>query len=481
MTYIKLFLKSRRFLLSNILLKMQKAYENIESIAGPILVVDGVEGVKYEELVEIITSKGLTKMGKVLEVNGNRAMVQMFESTQGLSIKGLKAKFLGKIATLGVSTNMLGRIFNGAGKPLDGGAEILAEKHVDISGASINPYSRNFPSDFIQTGVSTIDVMNTLVRGQKLPIFSGSGLPHAELAVQIARNAKVTDGSEFAVVFGAMGVTFEEAMFFQKEFERTGAIENATLFINTAADPVVERIAVPRMALSYAEYLAFEKEKHVLVILTDMTNYAEALREVSAARKEVPGRRGYPGYLYTDLSTIYERAGRIKGKNGSVTQMPILSMPEDDITHPIPDLTGYITEGQFVLDRSLHQKQIAPPVDVLKSLSRLAGAGMGEGKTREDHSKLKDQLFACYARGKDVRELAVVLGESSLSDIDKTYLAFAEKFEKDFVGQGFNSNRNIIESLDLGWELLRPFPITELKRINTATIEKYHPDKKKNH
>ena len=458
---------------------MQKAYDNIQSIAGPILVVDGVSGAKYEELVEVTMSDGTTKMGKVLEVNRDRAMVQMFETTQGLSTTGLKAKFLGKVATLGVSPDMLGRIFNGAGKPIDGGSEVLAEKHIDIAGQAINPYSREFPSDFIQTGVSSLDVMNTLVRGQKLPVFSGSGLPHAELATQIARQAKVNDGSEFAVVFGAMGVTFEEAMFFQKEFESTGAIEKATLFINTAADPVVERIAIPRMALSYAEYLAFEKDMHVLVILTDLTNYAEALREVSAARKEVPGRRGYPGYLYTDLSTIYERAGRIKGAKGSVTQMPILSMPEDDITHPVPDLTGYITEGQFVLDRGLHQKQIAPPVDVLKSLSRLAGAGMGEGKTRDDHSKLKDQLFACYARGKDVRELAVVLGESSLSDVDKIYLKFATEFEKQFIGQGYYTDRDIIESLELGWELLRPFPVTELKRLNQKTIDAYHPDHKK--
>jgi len=462
---------------------MQKTYTNITSIAGPILIVEGVDGIKYEELVEIETPTGERKMGKVLEADGDRAMVQMFESTQGLATAGLKAKFLGKTAKLGVSTDMLGRIFNGAGKPIDGGPEILAEKSVDISGMAINPYSREFPSDFIQTGVSTIDLMNTLVRGQKLPIFSGSGLPHAELAVQIARNAKVLDedgkGGDFAVVFGAMGVTFEEAMFFQREFEKTGAIEKSTLFVNTAADPVVERIAVPRMALSFAEYLAFEKGMHVLVILTDLTNYAEALREVSAQRKEVPGRRGYPGYLYTDLSTIYERAGRIRGASGSVTQMPILSMPEDDITHPIPDLTGYITEGQFVLDRSLHQKKVSPPVDVLKSLSRLAGAGMGEGKTREDHSKLKDQLFACYARGKDVRELAVVLGESSLSEIDKLYLDFAEKFETEFVGQGFQSDRTILESLELGWELLRPFPISELKRINQKTIDAYHPDHKK--
>ena len=457
---------------------MQKSYDKIESVIGPILIVDGVEGVKYEELVEVKTSDGKIKMGKVLEVQESRAMVQMFESTQGLGTDGVKAKFLGKVATLGVSTDMLGRVFNGSGQPIDKGPVVVAEKVVDISGQSINPYSRSFPSDFIQTGISAIDVMNTLVRGQKLPVFSGSGLPHAELATQIARQAKVAsdESSEFAVVFGAMGVTFEEAIFFQKEFERTGAIENATLFINTAADPVVERISVPRMALSYAEYLAFEKDMHVLVILTDITNYAEALREISAARKEVPGRRGYPGYLYTDLSTIYERAGRIKTANGSVTQIPILSMPEDDITHPIPDLTGYITEGQFVLDRSLHQNGIEPPVDVLRSLSRLAGAGMGEGKTREDHPKLKDQLYACYAKGKEARELAVVLGESSLSDVDKIYLNFANQFENQFIGQGFQENRSVIQSLDLGWELLRQFPITELKRLNQKTIDKFHPD-----
>ena len=459
--------------------KMQKIYETVSEIAGPILIVEGVEGVKYEELVQVQTADGSRKMGKVLQAEKDRAIVQMFESTSELSISSLKAKFLGKTAELGVSTQMLGRVFDGAGRPMDKNIEILPEKMVDISGAAINPYSREFPSDFIQTGVSTIDLMNTLVRGQKLPIFSGSGLPHAELAVQIARNAKTNDGSDFAVVFGAMGVTFEEAMFFQKEFERTGAIEKAALFINTAADPVIERISVPRMALSLAEFLAFEKDMHVLVILTDLTNYAEALREVSAARKEVPGRRGYPGYLYTDLSTIYERAGRIKGRKGSVTQMPILSMPEDDITHPIPDLTGYITEGQFVLDRTLHQKKVSPPVDVLKSLSRLAGAGMGDDKTRDDHSKLKDQLFACYARGKEVRELSVVLGESSLSDIDKIYLKFADDFENQMVGQGFDSDRTIIESLELGWELLRVFPVSELKRISQKTIDQFHPDHRK--
>lgn len=455
---------------------MQKTFEDIQGIMGPIVVVQGVQDAQYEEIVEVTTATGETKFGKVLESHNGKALVQMFESTQGLSTDGLKAKFTGKVAEIGLTTDMLGRIFNGAGKPLDGGPDVVAEKYTAISGMAINPYSRRFPSDFIQTGISTIDVMNTLVRGQKLPVFSGAGLPHSELACQIARQAKVNDGSEFAVVFGAMGVTFEEAMFFQQQFEETGAIEKSTLFVNTAADPVVERIAVPRMALTYAEYLAFEKDMHVLVILTDMTNYAEALREVSAARKEVPGRRGYPGYLYTDLSTIYERAGRVKGSKGSVTQMAILSMPEDDVTHPVPDLTGYITEGQFVLDRSLHQKEISPPVNVLTSLSRLAGAGMGEGKTRDDHSKLKDQLFACYARGRDVRELAVVLGESSLSDVDKLYLAFATDYENQFVGQGFNTDRTIIESLELGWELLRRFPVTELKRLNQKTIDKFHPD-----
>jgi V/A-type H+-transporting ATPase subunit B len=374
---------------------------------------------------------------------------------------------------LGVSPEMLGRVFDGGGSPIDGGADIIAEKEISINGAAINPASREFPNDFIQTGISTIDAMNTLVRGQKLPIFSGSGLPHNRLAAQIARQASVKDGSQFAVVFGAMGVTFEEAQYFQREFEKTGALENSVLFLNTAADPVVERIATPRLALTTAEYLAFEKGMHVLVILTDMTNYCEALREVSAARKEVPGRRGYPGYLYTDLSTIYERAGRIKGKDGSVTQVPILTMPEDDITHPIPDLTGYITEGQFVVDRPLHQKGILPPVDVLKSLSRLWSAGVGEGKTREDHSGLKDQLFASYARGKDVRELAVVLGESALDEADKAHLKFADEYEQKFINQGEYDNRSIEETLKIGWELLKMIPKTELKRVKGEMIEKY--------
>lgn len=457
---------------------MQQQFKTVSDVAGPLVFVDLPEDVKvgYEELVEVtLPNEKKTRLGKVLEASKGRAMIQMFEGTGGIPVEGTKIRFLGETMKIGVSPDMLGRIFNGAGKPIDGGAEIIPEKRIDINGAAINPASREFPNDFIQTGVSTIDAMNTLVRGQKLPIFSGSGLPHNKLAVQIARQAKVKDGGKFAVVFGAMGVTFEEAQYFQRELEKTGALENAVLFVNTAADPVVERIATPRLALTTAEYLAFEQGMHVLVILTDMTNYCEALREVSAARKEVPGRRGYPGYLYTDLSTIYERAGRVKGKNGSVTQIPILTMPEDDITHPIPDLTGYITEGQFVVDRPLHQKGVMPPVDVLKSLSRLWSAGVGEGKTREDHSGLKDQLFASYARGKDVRELAVVLGESALDDADKAHLKFSDEFEKVFINQGEYEDRSIEETLDIGWKLLTMIPKTELKRVKAELVEKYMP------
>ncbi len=455
---------------------MQKQFKTVSDVAGPLLFVELPEGVEvgYEELAEVtIPGDSKKRLGKVLEASKGRAMIQMFEGTDGIPVDSTKVQFLGETMRLGVSPEMLGRVFNGSGAPIDNGPEMIPDVRLDINGAAINPASREFPNDFIQTGVSTIDAMNTLVRGQKLPIFSGSGLPHNKLAAQIARQAAVKDGGKFAVVFGAMGVTFEEAQYFQREFEKTGALENAVLFVNTAADPVVERIATPRLALTAAEYLAFEKGMHVLVILTDMTNYCEALREVSAARKEVPGRRGYPGYLYTDLSTIYERAGRIKGKDGSVTQIPILTMPEDDITHPIPDLTGYITEGQFVVDRSLHQKSIAPPVDVLKSLSRLWSAGVGEGKTREDHSGLKDQLFASYARGKDVRELAVVLGESALDDADKAHLKFAEAYEKQFINQGEYDNRSIEETLDIGWELLKLIPKTELKRVKADMVEKY--------
>lgn len=457
---------------------MQQQFKTVSDVAGPLLFVDLPEDVKvgYEELVEVtLPNEKNPRLGKVLEAAKGRAMVQMFEGTGGIPVTDTKVRFLGETMKLGVSPDMLGRIFDGAGRPIDGGAEIIPEKRIDINGAAINPASREFPNDFIQTGISTIDAMNTLVRGQKLPIFSGSGLPHNKLAVQIARQAKVKDGGNFAVVFGAMGVTFEESQYFKREFEKTGALENAVLFVNTAADPVVERIATPRLALTTAEYLAFEKGMHVLVILTDMTNYAEALREVSAARKEVPGRRGYPGYLYTDLSTIYERAGRVKGKEGSLTQIPILTMPEDDITHPIPDLTGYITEGQFVVDRPLHQKGVMPPVDVLKSLSRLWSAGVGEGKTREDHSGLKDQLFASYARGKDVRELAVVLGESALDDADKAHLKFSDEFEKVFINQGEYEDRSIEETLDIGWKLLTMIPKTELKRVKPALVEKYMP------
>ena len=458
---------------------MQVQFKTVREIAGPLLIVDLPEKAKigYDELVEVqVPGENKTRKGKVLQSAKDQAIVQMFEATDGIQTIGTKVSFLGESLHLGVSKDMLGRIFNGQGVPIDGSMEIIPEKKIDINGASINPASREFPNDFIQTGISTIDAMNTLVRGQKLPIFSGSGLPHNRLATQIARQAAVKDGSAFAVVFGAMGVTFEEAKYFQREFEKTGALENAVLFINTAADPVVERIATPRLALTTAEYLAFEKDMHVLVILTDMTNYCEALREVSAARKEVPGRRGYPGYLYTDLSTIYERAGRIKNKKGSVTQIPILTMPEDDITHPIPDLTGYITEGQFVVDRSIHQKGIFPPVDVLRSLSRLWSAGVGEGKTREDHSGLKDQLFASYARGKEVRELAVVLGEAALDDIDKAYLKFSEEYEDKFVRQGENENRTIEDTLNLGWQLLKILPKSELKRVKSEMVEKYLKD-----
>lgn len=458
---------------------MKPELKTITSVNGPLIVVELPDGmnVSYEELVDVtVDGEQKVRQGRVLEAAKGRAVVQMFESTAGVPTSGSRAKFLGRTMKLPVSRGLVGRVLNGAGKPIDGLPELSSDKEVDINGAAINPASRDFPNDFIQTGISAIDAMNTLVRGQKLPIFSGSGLPHNRLATQIARQAKVKDGSEFAVIFAAMGVTFEEAQFFQSEFEKTGALENSVLFLNTAADPVVERISTPRLALTAAEYLAYEEGLHVLVILTDMTNYCEALREVSAARKEVPGRRGYPGYLYTDLSTLYERAGRIKGKAGSVTQIPILTMPDDDITHPVPDLTGYITEGQFVIDRSLNQKGVMPPVDVLKSLSRLWSAGVGEGKTREDHSGLKDQLFASYARGKDVRELAVVLGESALTEADRAHLRFADRFENEFIGQGEYEDRDVVTTLDLGWELLKIIPKSELKRVKKDMVEKYMKD-----
>ena len=423
---------------------MIKEYQTIKEIVGPLMTVTGVEGVKYEELVEIETQTGEHRMGKVLEIDGDKAVVQLFESAAGINMKNSKVRFLAKPLTLRVSEDMIGRVFNGLGKEMDGGPKIIPEKKLDINGMAINPVSRDYPSEFIQTGVSAIDGLNTLVRGQKLPIFSGSGLPHAELAAQIARQAKVLgSGEKFAVVFAAVGITYEEAEFFIDDFKKTGSIDRAVLFINLANDPAVERIATPRMALTCAEYLAFEKGMHVLTIITDLTNYCEALREISAARKEVPGRRGYPGYLYTDLSTLYERAGKIKGRPGSITQIPILTMPEDDKTHPIPDLTGYITEGQIILSRELYKKNIMPPIDVLPSLSRLKDKGIGDGKTREDHADTMNQLFAAYATGKEAKELAVILGESALSDTDKLFAKFAERFEEEYVGQGFEENRTI--------------------------------------
>ncbi|HHS51060.1 MAG TPA: V-type ATP synthase subunit B [candidate division Zixibacteria bacterium] len=453
---------------------MLKEYRTITEVAGPLLVVEGVEGATYEELVEITLPDGEKRRGKVLEVNRDKAVVQLFEGTSGVDVFGSGVRFLGRGIELGVSKDMLGRIFDGLGRPIDDGPEILPDKRLDINGAPINPYARNFPNEFIQTGLSAIDGLNTLVRGQKLPIFSASGLPHNMVAAQIARQAKVVGTDEnFAVVFGAMGITFEEAEFFRRDFERTGALERAVLYLNLANDPAIERISTPRIALTTAEFLAFEMGMHILVILTDMTNYCEALREVSASRKEIPGRRGFPGYLYTDLATLYERAGRIKGKEGSITLIPVLTMPEDDKTHPIPDLTGYITEGQVYLSRPLLKKGIEPPIDVLPSLSRLRQKGVGEGKTREDHDDLFNQVYAGYARGKQAQELAVILGEAALSDLDKIYLEFATEFEKQYVGQGYYTERTIDETLDLSWELLRAFPRRELKKIDEKLIEEH--------
>lgn len=459
-----------------------KEYKTVESVVGPLMVVTGVEGVAYDELVEVtIPGEDKPRLGKVLDAYTDRAVVQMFEPTYGAQTENTRVRFKGEVQKIGLSKDMLGRTFTGGGEVRDGGAEIIPDEYRAIQGNPINPWSREYPSDFIQTGISSIDVMNTLVRGQKLPIFSGAGLPHAKLAAQIARQAKVTTGDlsaqagDFAIVFGTMGVTFDEAEYFRRQFAETGALDRSVLFMNTAADPVIERITTPRLALTTAEYLAFEHGMHVLVILTDMTNYCEALREVSSARKEVPGRRGYPGYMYTDLAGLYERAGRVKGKKGSITQIPILSMPDDDKTHPIPDLTGYITEGQFIISRELHNKGMFPPVDVQGSLSRLWAAGVGEGKTRDDHKEIKDQLFATYAQGKEARELAVVLGESSLSESDQMHLKFAEAFERQYVGQGEFEDRSVVESLDLGWKLLTMVPRDSLKRVKKETIEKYLP------
>ena len=453
---------------------MIKEYRSIQEVAGPLMVVSGVEGVTYDELGEIELANGEIRKCKVLEVNGDTALVQLFESATGINLAESKVRFLGKSLDFGVSPDILGRVFDGMGNPIDGGPEIIPEKRLDINGAPINPAAREYPAEFIQTGVSAIDGLNTLVRGQKLPIFSASGLPHANLAVQIARQAKVrgTD-SKFAVVFAAIGITFEDAEFFINDFKQTGAIDRSVVFVNLANDPAVERICTPKMALTAAEYLAFEQDMHVLVILTDITNYAEALREVSAAKKEVPGRRGYPGYLYTDLATMYERAGRMKGHEGSITMIPILTMPEEDKTHPIPDLTGYITEGQIILSRELDKKGVQPPINVLPSLSRLKDKGIGKGKTREDHADTMNQLFAAYSRGKDAKELMAILGESALSEVDLIYAKFADEFEKKYVSQGFQTDRTIEQTLETGWSLLRMLPKSELKRIRDEYLEKY--------
>ena len=453
---------------------MFKEYKTIKEVVGPLMLVENVEGVKFNELVEIVTGSGETRRGRVLEVDRDKALVQLFENSQGLQISKSRARFLGRSLELAVSEDMLGRVFDGLGNPRDGGAPVIAEKRMDVNGEPINPAARDYPNEFIQTGVSAIDGLNTLVRGQKLPVFSMSGLPHAELAAQIARQARVLKSDEkFAVVFAAVGITYEEADYFIRDFQETGAITRTVLFTNLANDPAIERIATPKMALTAAEYLAYDLGMHVLVIITDITNYCEALREVSAARKEVPGRRGYPGYLYTDLASMYERAGRIRGKKGSITQIPILTMPEDDKTHPIPDLTGYITEGQIILSRELYKKGVTPPIDVLPSLSRLKDKGIGAGKTREDHADTMNQLFAAYAQGKEAKELAAILGEAALSDTDKLYAKFAEAFEREYVSQGFTVNRSIEETLDLGWKLLRILPRAELKRIKEAYLEKY--------
>ncbi len=459
---------------------IEKSYATIKEVSGALMVVEGVERAAYGELVKVITEDGEERTGQVLDTQEGLAIVQVFEGTSGIDVSKTRVKFTGETVRLGVSADMIGRIFNGRGQPIDGGPDIIYEEKLDIHGSAINPAARDCPSDFIQTGISAIDGMNTLVRGQKLPIFSGAGLPHNQLAAQIARQAKVLGEEEaFTVVFAAMGITFEEANFFKKEFERTGAIERVTMFLNLANDPAIERIITPRLALTTAEYFAFEYDMHVLVILTDMTNYAEALRQLSAAREEIPGRRGYPGYMYTDLATIYERAGRIKGRKGSITQMPILTMPDDDITHPIPDLTGYINEGQIVLSRELHRRGIYPPINVLPSLSRLMNLGIGPGKTREDHKQVSDQLYAAYAHGLDLRDLVAVIGEEALSETDRKYLEFADRFEREFVAQGVDEDRSIDETLDIGWELLAMLPEEDLKRIDVEFIRKYHPKYRK--
>lgn len=455
---------------------MLKEYKTVSDVYGPLMIVEDVADVSYDELVEIQLQNGETRIGQVLEIQEDRAVVQIYGGGSGINLKETKVRFKGRPLEFGVSEDMIGRIYDGLGNLIDDGPEIIADKSLDINGQAINPMARDYPDEFIQTGISTIDHLNTLVRGQKLPVFSGSGLPHKELAAQIARQATVlNDDEKFAVVFAAMGITFEESKYFMDSFRETGAIDRSVMFVNLADDPAIERLATPKIALTAAEYLAYEKDMHVLVIMTDMTNYCEALREVSAARREVPGRRGYPGYLYTNLSTLYERAGRLEGSKGSVTQIPILTMPEDDITHPIPDLTGYITEGQIILDNDLANQGIQPPINVLPSLSRLKDKGTGEGKTREDHAPTMNQLFSAYAKGKEAKELSVVLGESALSDTDKLYLKFTNRFEEEYVNQGFDTNRSIYDTLDLGWELLKILPKSELTRIKDPMIDKYMP------
>jgi len=459
---------------------VMKEYKSIRSVQGPLIKVWDIEGVGYSEVANIRLQNGDERMGKVLDISRQSALIQLFEGTEGINLEDAGVSFLGETLHFGVSEELLGRVFNGVGKPIDGGGPVVAQKKLDIDGSPINPYARDYPKEFIETGISAIDAMTTLVRGQKLPIFSASGLPHNDLAAQIARQARVPGGKDsslngggFAVVFAAMGITFEEANFFQKDLARTGALERSVMFINLADDPAIERIATPRVALTAAEYLAFEKDMHVLVILTDMTNYCDALREISAARKEIPGRRGYPGYMYTDLATIYERAGRIKGKPGSITQIPILTMPEDDKTHPIPDLTGYITEGQIIISRAMNKKGIYPPIDVLPSLSRLKEKGIGQGKTREDHGNVTSQLFACYARGKEAKELALILGEASLTEDDVKFANFSDEFEQKFVNQSLFESRSIEQTLDLGWQILKMIPRRELKRVKEEEIKKY--------
>ncbi|MCD8187497.1 MAG: V-type ATP synthase subunit B [Ruminococcus sp.] len=457
---------------------MPREYRTIEEAAGPLLLVKDVENVKYNELAEIRLRNGEKRRCRVLEIDGTNALVQLFENAAGINLQDSSVVFSGRQMELGVSDDMLGRVFDGLGRPIDDGPEIIPEMRMDVNGLPMNPVARKYPQEFIQTGVSAIDGLNTLVRGQKLPIFSASGLPHAQLAAQIARQAKVRGKDEqFAVVFAAMGITFEESEFFIDSFRSTGSLDRTVLFINLANDSAIERLATPKMALTAAEYLAFEKNMHVLVILTDITNYADALREVSAARKEVPGRRGYPGYMYTDLASIYERAGRQEGKDGSITMIPILTMPEDDKTHPIPDLTGYITEGQIILSRDLYRKGINPPIDVLPSLSRLKDKGIGEGRTRDDHSDTMNQLFSAYARGKDAKELMVVLGEAALTPTDRIYAKFADEFEKRYISQGFDNNRTIEDTLSIGWELLSLLPRSELRRIHEEYLQMYYDQK----